>query len=188
MITKSKYIPNFKRKYFEEIVPAMMKEFKYKNVMQVPRLKKIVINQGVGEGVSDKKAIEVFANEIAAITGQKPIITKAKKDIANFKLRKGMPIGIKVTLRRNMMYEFFERLVCVAIPRIRDFRGLNFSSDKKGNYTLGIKEQIIFPEVDLDKIYKIKGLQITFVTDAKTDEELFSLLKHFGMPFKNIKN
>ncbi|MCX7954975.1 MAG: 50S ribosomal protein L5 [Bacteroidales bacterium] len=180
-------MPNFKQKYYEEIIPAMIKEFKYKNVMQVPKLLKIVINQGVGEGVTDKKAIETYANEIAAITGQKPIITKAKKDIANFKLRKGMPIGIKVTLRRNMMYEFLERLVCVAIPRIRDFRGLDFKTDGRGNYNLGIKEQIIFPEIDLDKIYKIKGLQITFVTNAKTDSETYSLLKHFGMPFKNIK-
>jgi len=183
----NKYIPNLLKKYKEVIIPEMMKEFNYKNPMQVPKITKIVINRGVGEGVTDKKIVEVFANEIAQITGQKPIITKAKKDIANFKLRKGMPIGIKVTLRRKIMYEFLERLISVAIPRIRDFRGLDFKSDGRGNYTLGIKEQIIFPEIDIDKIPKIKGLEVTIVTTAKTDNELYSLLKHFGMPFKELK-
>lgn len=182
-----KYIPNLKKKYIEEIVPALMKEFNYSSVMQVPRLEKIVINQGIGDAVSDKKLIDVAVNEIAAITGQKPIVTLSKKDISNFKLRRGMPIGVKVTLRRDRMYEFLERLICIALPRIRDFKGVNYKFDGRGNYTLGVSEQIIFPEIDLDKVVKIKGLEITFTTTANTDEEGYALLKHFGMPFKNLK-
>jgi large subunit ribosomal protein L5 len=181
------YVPNLKKKYKEEIVPALMKEFNFKNVMQVPRLKKIVINQGLGDAVADKKLIDVAVNEIAAITGQKPIVTYSKKDISNFKLRRGMPIGVKVTLRRDRMYEFLERLICISLPRIRDFRGVNYKFDGRGNYTLGVSEQIIFPEIDLDKVVKIKGLEITFVTSTENDEEAYALLKHFGIPFKNIK-
>jgi len=181
------YVPNLKKKYKEEIVPALMKEFNFKNVMQVPRLKKIVINQGLGDAVADKKLIDVAVNEIAAITGQKPIVTYSKKDISNFKLRRGMPIGVKVTLRRDRMYEFLERLICISLPRIRDFRGVNYKFDGRGNYTLGVSEQIIFPEIDLDKVVKIKGLEITFVTSTEKDEEAYALLKHFGIPFKNIK-
>lgn len=181
------YIPTLKKKYREEIVPALMKEFNYKSVMQVPVLKKIVINQGLGDAIADKKLIEIAVNEISAITGQKPIVTKSKKDISNFKLRRGMPIGVKVTLRRDRMYEFLERLICISIPRIRDFRGLNYKFDGRGNYTLGIREQIIFPEIDLDKVVKIKGMEITLITSANSDEEGYALLKHFGLPFKNIK-
>lgn len=181
------YIPTLKKKYKEEIVPALMKEFNYKSVMQVPRLEKIVINQGLGDAVADKKLIDVSVAEISSITGQKPIITKSKKDISNFKLRKGMPIGVKVTLRKDRMYEFLERLICISLPRIRDFKGVNTKLDGRGNYSLGITEQIIFPEIDLDKVVKIKGMEITFTTTAKTDEEAFALLKHFGIPFKNNK-
>jgi large subunit ribosomal protein L5 len=181
------YIPNLKKKYKEEVVPALIKEFNYKSPMQVPRIEKIVINQGLGDAVADKKLIEVAVNEISAIAGQKPIVTYSKKDISNFKLRKGMPIGVKVTLRNDRMYEFLERLICIALPRIRDFKGVNYKFDGRGNYTLGVTEQIIFPEIDLDKVVKIKGLEITFTTTAKTDEEGYALLKHFGIPFKNIK-
>ncbi|NSW45602.1 MAG: 50S ribosomal protein L5 [Bacteroidales bacterium] len=181
------YVPSLRKKYAEEIVPALMKEFQYKSIMQVPRLEKIVVNQGLGEAVADKKLIEIAVNEISAITGQKPVITMSKKDISNFKLRKGMPIGVKVTLRKDRMYEFLERLICISLPRIRDFKGVNTKLDGRGNYTLGVSEQIIFPEIDLDKVVKIKGMEITFTTTAKTDEEAFALLKHFGIPFKNIK-
>lgn len=156
--------------------------------MEVPRIEKIVINQGMGIAIADKKLIDVAVNEISAITGQKAIQTLSKKDISNFKLRRKMPIGVKVTLRRDRMFEFLERLVCVSLPRIRDFRGVNPKLDGKGNFTLGITEQIIFPEIDIDKISKILGLEITFVTTAKSDEEGFALLKEFGLPFKNIKN
>ncbi|HOK51007.1 MAG TPA: 50S ribosomal protein L5 [Bacteroidales bacterium] len=182
-----KYIPNLKLKYKNEIVPALMKEFNYTTVMQVPRLEKICINQGVGAAVSDKKLIEVAASELTAITGQKAVLTYAKKDISNFKLRKNMPIGVKVTLRNDRMYEFLERLIHVALPRIRDFKGVNAKFDGRGNYTLGIREQIIFPEIDIDKVTKIMGMEISFVTNARTDEEAFALLREFGIPFKTTK-
>ena len=178
------YTPELKNKFFTEIIPALKKEFNYRSSMQVPRLQKIIINQGIGEAITDKKLIEVAVNELAAITGQKAIQTLSKKDISNFKVRKKMPIGVKVTLRRNKMYEFLERLVSVSLPRIRDFRGINNKFDGKGNYTLGITEQIIFPEIDIDKIHKILGMEITFVTSANTDEEAHALLREFGMPFK----
>lgn len=181
------YTPTLRKKYKEEIVPALMKEFNYKSVMQVPRLEKIVINQGLGDAVADKKLIDISVAEISSITGQKPIVTMSKKDISNFKLRKGMPIGVKVTLRKDRMYEFLERLICISLPRIRDFKGVNTKFDGRGNYSLGITEQIIFPEIDLDKVVKIKGMEITFTTTAKTDDEAFALLKHFGIPFKNNK-
>lgn len=181
------YIPALKKKYTEEIAPALMKEFGYKNVMQVPTLEKIVVNQGVGSAVADKKLIEVAQNELSTITGQKAIQTYSKKDISNFKLRKGMPIGTKVTLRRDKMYEFLDRLVSIALPRIRDFQGINDKLDGKGNYSLGIREQIIFPEIDIDKITKIMGMEITFVTSTEKDEEAYALLRGFGLPFKNAK-
>lgn len=181
------YVPNFETKYKEEIVPALMKEFNYKSVMQVPRLEKIVLNQGVGKAVADKKLIESAQKELSIIAGQKAVQTLAKKDISNFKLRKQMPIGVRVTLRRIKMYEFLERLIAVSLPRIRDFRGVNTKLDGRGNYTLGITEQIIFPEIDLDKINTILGMDITFVTSAKTDEEGYALLKHLGIPFKSNK-
>jgi large subunit ribosomal protein L5 len=179
-----KYTPNLQKKYREEVIPAMVKEFNYKSVMQVPRLEKIVVNRGVGKAVADKKLIEVAQEELTNITGQKAIQTFSKKDISNFKLRKGMPIGVKVTLRRERMYEFLERLIAVALPRIRDFNGVTAKFDGKGNYTLGITEQIIFPEIDIDKIHSIIGLEISFVTTASTDEEGYALLKEFGIPFK----
>ncbi len=178
------YVPTLKKKYKEEIVPSLMKEFGYKSIMQVPRLKKIVVNQGVGQATADKKLIDNALTEVTAITGQKPVATLSRKDISNFKLRKGMPIGVMVTLRRDRMYEFLERLIAIALPRIRDFNGVSGKFDGKGNYTLGIKEQIIFPEIDIDKISKIMGMNITFVTSAPTDEEGFKLLKSFGFPFK----
>lgn len=181
------YIPNLKKKYRQEIVPALMKEFSYKSIMQVPRLEKIVINQGVGKAVADKKLIETAQSELAQITGQKPIVTVAKKDISNFKLRRKMPIGVKVTLRRDRMYEFLERLINAALPRIRDFKGVPAKFDGKGNYTLGIAEQIIFPEIDIDKVSSILGMEITFVTSAKTDEEAMALLREFGIPFRTAK-
>ncbi|WP_320054067.1 50S ribosomal protein L5 [uncultured Acetobacteroides sp.] len=181
------YVPTLKTKYNEEIVPALVKEFGYKSVMQAPRLEKIVINQGLGQAVADKKIIEVAINELSAISGQKAIATNSRKDIANFKLRKGMPIGVKVTLRSEKMYEFLNRLICIAMPRIRDFNGIPEKFDGQGNYTLGVQEQIIFPEIDIDKITKILGMEITFVTTAKTDEEAYALLKGFGLPFKNAK-
>jgi len=182
-----KYTPNLKTKYREEVIPALMKEFSYKTVMQVPKLEKIVINQGVGQAVADKKMIETALNELAAITGQKPLATKSKKDISNFKLRKDVAIGVKVTLRQERMYEFLERLINASLPRIRDFKGINNKMDGRGNYTLGITEQIIFPEIDIDKISKLFGMEISFVTSAKTDEEGFSLLREFGLPFKSTK-
>lgn len=181
------YQPTLKKQYREQIVPALMKEFAYSSVMQVPVLEKIVINEGLGQAVGDKKVIETAVNELTTITGQKAVITKSKKDIANFKLRKGMPIGARVTLRNERMYEFLERLVAVALPRIRDFKGINDKFDGQGNYTLGIQEQIIYPEIDIDKISKLMGMEITFVTTAKTDEEAYALLKEFGLPFKNAK-
>jgi large subunit ribosomal protein L5 len=181
------YVVTLKKKYSEEIIPALTKEFSYSSVMQVPKLTKIVINQGVGQAVADKKLIDMAQAELTQIAGQKAIMTYSKKDISNFKLRKKMPIGVKVTLRREKMYEFLERLIAVALPRIRDFKGIESKLDGRGNYTLGISEQIIFPEIDIDKINKILGMEITFVTSAKSDEEAFALLKEFGLPFKNIK-
>lgn len=181
------YTPTLKTNYREQIAPALMKEFGYKSIMQVPRLQKIVVNQGMGQAVADKKLIEVAAEELSLITGQKAVTTKSRKDISNFKLRKGMPIGVMVTLRSDRMYEFLERLIAVALPRIRDFKGINEKFDGKGNYTLGVAEQIIFPEIDIDKITKIFGMEITFVTSAKSDEEAYALLREFGLPFKNAK-
>ena len=181
------YVPTLKKMYKEQVVPALVKEFGYSSVMQVPVLEKIVINQGLGQAVADKKIIETALDELSKITGQKAVTTKSKKDISNFKLRKGMTIGARVTLRLNKMYEFLERLVAVALPRIRDFKGINDKFDGQGNYTLGITEQIIFPEIDIDKITKILGMEITFVTTAANDEEAYALLKEFGLPFKNIK-
>ena len=181
------FTPSLKKRYSEEIVPALKKEFKYSSVMQVPRLQKIVINQGVGQAVADKKLIEIAQAELAAIAGQKAVQTVSRKDISNFKLRREMPIGVRVTLRRDRMYEFLERLIAAALPRIRDFRGVSAKLDGRGNYTLGITEQIIFPEIDIDKINKILGMEITFVTTARTDEEGFALLREFGLPFKNVK-
>ena len=178
---------NLKKDYLERIVPALQKEFNYSTVMQVPVLKKIVINQGLGEATADKKIIETAINELTAITGQKAVATLSRKDISNFKLRKKMPIGVMVTLRRERMYEFLERLVRVSLPRIRHFKGIESKLDGRGNYTLGIQEQIIFPEINIDSITKIMGMNITFVTSAKTDEEGYALLKAFGLPFKNAK-
>ena len=171
--------------YKERIVPALEREFNYSTVMQVPRLEKIVINQGIGAATQDKKLIETAINELSAITGQKAVATLSRKDISNFKLRKKMPVGVRVTLRRERMYEFLERLIRVALPRIRDFKGIEGKLDGRGNYTLGITEQIIFPEINIDAINKLMGMNITFVTSANTDEEGFALLKHFGLPFKN---
>lgn len=178
------YIPTLETKYREEVAPALMKKFNYKSTMQVPRILKIAINSGVGDAIADKKLIETALDEISNIAGQKAISTMSTKDISNFKLRKGMPIGVKVTLRRDKMYEFMERLINASLPRIRDFNGISSKFDGRGNYTLGITEQIIFPEIDIDKINKIMGLEITFVTSAKSDEEGFALLKEFGIPFK----
>ena len=178
------YVPDLKKVYKEEIVPALMKQFSYTTVMQVPRLVKITLNEGVGDATQDKKLVEEAAEELSIIAGQKAVITNSRKDISNFKLRKGMPIGAKVTLRDVRMYEFLERLMRVALPRIRDFNGIAEKMDGQGNYTLGIKEQIIFPEIDIDKNPRIHGLEITFVTTAPTDEEAHALLKEFGLPFK----
>ncbi len=179
---------SLKKEYAERIAPALMKQFNYSSPMQVPVLKKIVINEGLGAAVADKKIIEVAINEISAITGQKAVATVSRKDISNFKLRKKMPIGVMVTLRRERMYEFLERLVRVALPRIRDFKGIESKLDGNGNYSLGIKEQIIFPEINFNYIMRLTGMNITFVTTAKTDEEGYALLKEFGLPFKNAKN
>ncbi len=181
------YVPALKIHYKGKIIPALKKEFNYRSVMQVPRLQKIVVNQGIGQAVADKKLIDIGVEELTTITGQQAVQTVSSKDIANFKLRKKMPIGVTVTLRSDKMYEFLERLISVALPRIRDFKGVNSKLDGRGNYTLGITEQIIFPEIDIDKMNKIMGLQITFVTTAKTDEEGFALLREFGLPFKAKK-
>jgi large subunit ribosomal protein L5 len=181
------YIPSLQKKYKEQVVPALMKEFGYKTVMQVPKLEKIVLNQGLGAATADKKLIEVATVEMTSIAGQKAVQTMSKKDISNFKLRKKMPIGVRVTLRRNNMFEFLERLVVVALPRIRDFKGIEGKLDGHGNYTLGVEEQIIFPEIVLDKVSRIGGMNITFVTSASTDEEGYALLREFGLPFKNEK-
>ena len=181
------YIPTLQKQYNDVIVPALMKQFGYSSVMQTPRLSKIIINSGVGQAIADKKLIEVAQEELSLITGQKAVQTTSTKDISNFKLRRGMPIGVKVTLRRDRMYEFLERLINVALPRIRDFKGVSSKFDGRGNYTMGITEQIIFPEIDIDKISKIMGMEITFVTSAGTDEEGTALLKEFGLPFKHEK-
>ena len=178
---------SLKNEYKERIVPALLEQFGYQSRMQVPVLKKIVINQGLGIATADKKIIDVTIAELSAITGQKAVATVSKKDISNFKLRKKMPIGVMVTLRREQMYEFLERLIRIALPRIRDFKGIESKFDGRGNYTLGISEQIIFPEINLDGITKILGMNITFVTSAQTDEEGYALLKEFGLPFKNAK-
>ncbi len=175
---------SLKQDYRERIVPILMKEFGYSTVMQAPKLEKIVLNQGLGIAVADRKIIEVAINEMTAITGQKAVQTLSRKDISNFKLRKKMPVGVRVTLRGERMYEFLERLVRVALPRIRDFKGIEGKLDGRGNYTLGIQEQIIFPEINIDTITRLLGMNITFVTTAKTDEEGFKLLKEFGLPFK----
>ena len=176
-----------KKKYQEEIIPALKKEYDYSSVMQVPKLEKIILNQGVGAAIADKKLIDVAQTEMTMIAGQKAVQTLSKKDISNFKLRKKMPIGVRVTLRRDQMYEFLDRLISVALPRIRDFQGIESKMDGRGNYTLGVPEQIIFPEIVLDKVSKINGMNITFVTSAQTDEEGFALLKELGLPFKNVK-
>jgi len=181
------YIPTLQKRYKEEIVPKLIKEFGYTSPMQAPKLIKITVNQGVGTATGDKKLIEVAQNELTTITGQKAVPTVSKKDISNFKLRRGMPIGVKVTLRAAKMYEFLDRLISIALPRIRDFKGVAEKFDGRGNYTLGIREQIIFPEIDIDKITKIFGMEITFVTSADKDEEAFALLREFGVPFRNIK-
>ncbi len=176
------------KRYKEQIVSALNEQFKYDSIMQVPRLEKIVLNRGVGDAVGDKKLIDAAVEELGLISGQRPIVTLAKKSISNFKLRDGMPIGAKVTLRKTMMYEFLDRFINVATPRIRDFRGIPVKGfDGRGNFTMGIKEQIIFPEINLEKINRISGMDITFVTSAQTDEEAFQLLKLFGMPFQNVK-
>jgi len=178
--------PRLKDKYVKEIAPAMKSKFQYKSVMQVPKIEKICINKGMGAAVADKKLIDVAIEEISTITGQKAVATKSKKAISNFKLRENMPIGVRVTLRGNHMYEFLDRLMNIALPRVRDFKGVNPKGfDGRGNYTLGIKEQIIFPEIQIDKVNKISGMDITFVTTAKNDEESYELLKQFGMPFAN---
>lgn len=178
---------SLKQEYTERIAPALMKQFNYSSSMQIPRLTKIVVNEGLGIATADKKIIDVAINELTAITGQKAVATISRKDVSNFKLRKKMPIGVMVTLRRERMYEFLERLVRVALPRIRDFKGIESKLDGRGNYTLGIQEQIIFPEINIDTIERLTGMNITFVTTAKTDEEGYALLKEFGLPFKNAK-
>lgn len=183
------YTPRLKTKYYDEIVPALTKQFEYRNRMEVPKITKISVNQGLGKAIVDKKVIDTGLEELTMITGQKAVETRSKKDISNFKLRKGMPIGVRVTLRGDKMYEFLDRLVAVAIPRIRDFRGINDKGfDGRGNYTFGVPEQIIFPEIDMDKVNNINGMDITIVTTANTDKEALALLKEFGLPFKNQNN
>lgn len=188
MSTTKTYKPRLQQKYIQDAAPALMKKFGYTTVMQVPKLEKICVNRGVNGAVSDKKMIDTAVDELTNITGQKAVATMSKKDISNFKLRKNMPIGARVTLRGIKMYEFLDRLVSVALPRVRDFKGINNKSfDGRGNYTLGVTEQIIFPEIDIDKISKITGMDITFVTTAKNDEQAFELLKQLGLPFKGVK-
>ncbi|HJW18718.1 MAG TPA: 50S ribosomal protein L5 [Flavisolibacter sp.] len=182
------YTPRLKNKYKDEVIPALMKRFGYKSIMQVPKLEKIAINRGVNGAVNDKKLVDIALDELTTISGQKAVSTMSKKDISNFKLRKNMPIGARVTLRGEKMYEFLDRLISVALPRVRDFKGINEKSfDGRGNYTMGVTEQIIFPEIDIDKVNRITGMDISFVTTAQTDEEAFELLKELGMPFKNVK-
>jgi large subunit ribosomal protein L5 len=184
-----KYTPRLRSKYVEEIVPALIKQFNYQNRMEVPKIEKISVNQGLGKAIVDKKILDAGVEELTMITGQQAVITKSKKDISNFKVRKGMPIGARVTLRGDKMYEFLDRLISVAIPRIRDFRGISDKGfDGKGNYSFGVSEQIIFPEIDLDKINSINGMNITIVTSARNDQEALALLKEFGLPFKNQNN
>lgn len=181
---ETKYVPRLKKMYYEQIVPSLMKQFQYKCVMQVPRITKICLNQGVGAAITDKKLLEAAIEEMTLIAGQRAVTTRGRKDISNFKLRRGMPIGVRVTLRGDRMYEFLDRLIAAAIPRIRDFRGINDKGfDGRGNFTFGVSEQIIFPEINIDKVYKITGMDITIVTTAKTDEEAYALLKEFGFPF-----
>jgi large subunit ribosomal protein L5 len=183
---KAMATPRLKEKYTKEIVPALKEKFQYKSVMQVPKITKICVNKGIGAAVADKKLIDVGLEEITSITGQKAVATRSKKDISNFKLRMDIPIGVKVTLRGEKMYEFMDRLMNVALPRVRDFKGVSDKGfDGRGNYTLGVKEQIIFPEISIDKVTKINGMDITFVTTAGTDQESYELLKAFGMPFTN---
>ena len=183
-----KYTPRLADKYKKDVIPALMKKFSYKTVMQAPRLTKICLNRGVNGAVADKKLIDISIDEMTMITGQKAVATMSKKDVSNFKLRKDMPIGTKVTLRGVNIYEFLDRLVSVSLPRVRDFKGISDKAfDGRGNYTLGVTEQIIFPEIDIDKVNKITGMDITFVTTANTNEEAFELLKELGMPFKNVK-
>lgn len=182
------FVPNYRKQYDNKIVAALKEQFNYSNVMQVPKLEKIVINQGIGAGVADKRMVENAVKQLSIIAGQKAVTCYSKKDVSTFKLRKNMPIGAKVTLRAEGMYEFLERLVAVALPRVRDFRGINFKFDSRGNYTLGIKEQIIFPEINIDNVDNVLGMDITFVTSANTDEECYALLTEFGLPFKNKKH
>ncbi|HSR39148.1 MAG TPA: 50S ribosomal protein L5 [Phnomibacter sp.] len=182
------YTPRLAEKYKKEVVPALMKKFGYKTIMQAPKLTKICLNRGVNGAVADKKLVDIAVEELSTITGQKAVPTMSKKDISNFKLRRNMPIGARVTLRGEHMYEFLDRLIAVSLPRVRDFKGINDKSfDGRGNYTMGVTEQIIFPEIDIDKVNKITGLDITFVTTANTNEEAYELLKEMGLPFKNIK-
>lgn len=183
-----KYVPRLREKYLNEIVPAIQQQFEFKSVMRVPKITKICLNQGIGAATADKKLIDIGINEMSMIAGQKAVATKSRKDISNFKLRKGNPVGVRVTLRGEKMYEFLDRLISVSIPRIRDFRGINEKGfDGKGNFSMGVTEQIIFPEIDIDKINKINGMDITIVTTAKNDQECLALLKEFGFPFKNQK-
>ena len=187
-MSTTKYSPRLADKYKKDVIPALMKRFNYNSVMQVPKVEKICLNRGVNGAVTDKKLVDVAVDELTLITGQKAVPTLSKKDISNFKLRKHMPIGARVTLRGTKMYEFLDRLIATALPRVRDFKGVNEKAfDGRGNYTLGVTEQIIFPEVDIDKVNKITGLDITIVTTANTNEEAFELLKEMGMPFKNVK-
>jgi large subunit ribosomal protein L5 len=187
-MSTTKYTPRLADKYTKDVVPALMKKFGYKTIMQAPKLQKICLNRGVNGAVADKKLVDIAVEELSSITGQRAVPTMSKKDISNFKLRKNMPIGARVTLRGVKMYEFLDRFVSVSLPRVRDFKGVNDKSfDGRGNYTLGITEQIIFPEIDIDKVNKITGLDITFVTSAATNEEAYELLRELGMPFKNIK-
>ncbi len=180
------YTPRLKEKFAKEIIPALTKEFGYTNAMQVPRLVKISLNQGVGEAITDKKIIDNAIEEMTMVAGQRAVPTKSKKDISNFKLRRGMPVGVRVTLRSEKMYEFLDRLIAVSLPRIRDFKGINEKGfDGRGNYSMGVSEQIIFPEINIDKVSKINGMDISFVTTANTDREAFALLREFGIPFKN---
>ena len=184
-MSENEYTPRLRAFYYEHVVPALMKRFGYKNIMQVPRLEKIVVNMGVGEAVQNPKALENAVEDLTQITGQRPSIRRARKSISNFKLRQGMEIGAMVTLRKDRMYEFLDRLINLALPRVRDFRGVSDKSfDGHGNYSLGVREQIIFPEIDYDKVDKIRGMDVTIVTTAKTDEEAYELLKEFGMPFR----
>ena len=188
-MSTAKYTPRLASKYTNEVLPALVKKFAYKTIMQAPKLEKICLNRGVNGAVADKKLVDIAIDELTNITGQKAVATMSKKDISNFKLRKNMPIGAKVTLRGVKMYEFLDRLISVSLPRVRDFKGINDKSfDGRGNYTMGVTEQIIFPEIDIDKVNKITGLDITFVTSANTNEEAYELLKELGLPFKNLKH